>query len=156
MIDVKKKLLNDAIRIERAIIAIMVREAEQFVTDARDSVNINSAAFPKGDYTDRTTNLRNSIGYFILKGDQIIKETFPGGLKSKAKDTLRQIPSRQGYRLIGIAGEHYGVYLESKGYNVITSQSFMVIDNLDKQLKKLAKKREIDADLNINISSTLK
>ena len=142
MSEIKKKLQGDAGRIEKAMVAILVREGEKFVSDARSSLFIDKSAFPKGDYTDRTTNLRNSIGYYILKNNEIVKDVFPGSNKAKAEEVIKSIPPRIGYRLIGIAGESYGIYVESRGYNVITSQSLVIIDDLKNQLSRLRKKTE--------------
>ena len=59
-------------KIENGIIKILQRAGEIFVTEARDGLNISPAAFPKGDYKDQTSNLRSSIGYFILKDGSIV------------------------------------------------------------------------------------
>jgi hypothetical protein len=126
-------------RIEQAIIATLARRGEQFVTDARNN-NSFDGAFEKGDYTDRTANLRNSIGYFILKDNDVIHSSFPGGQTQEAKAALNEVPKRPGYRLIGMAGMNYAAYVESRGYNVITSQSYEIVELLAKDLKELAKK----------------
>lgn len=46
--------------IEQAILSRLVRIGEQFVTNARE----------RGTYQDQTGNLRNSIGYVVLKNGQ--------------------------------------------------------------------------------------
>jgi len=124
--------------IEQVIIATLARRGESFVADARNNVNIDGA-FEKGDYKDRTKNLRNSIGYFILKDNDVVLSAFPGGQSSEAKAALSEVPSRSGYRLIGMAGMSYAAEVESKGYNVITSQSFVTVELLRKDLNDLAK-----------------
>jgi hypothetical protein len=64
-----------------------------------------------------------------------------------AKAVVKDLPKRPGYRLVGVAGMNYASAVESLGYNVITSQSIIAIDNLDKQLKALAKKTGKKTDL---------
>lgn len=133
---------QDVLKVERAMLNRMIREAEAFVTNARLAVNIDSGSFPKGDYTDQTKNLRNSIGYVIYKDGVSIRENIEVGGEgsSAARLALAQVPSKAGYVLVGIAGMNYASYLESLGYNVITSQGMLLIQDLYKSLKKLEKK----------------
>lgn len=133
---------QQVIRVERVMLNRMKRDAEAFVTNARLAVNIDSGSFPKGDYTNQTKNLRNSIGYVIYKDGVPIKEDLVGVGEgaSAARLALAQVPSKTGYVLVGIAGMNYASYLESLGYNVITSQGIILIQDLHKSLKKLEKK----------------
>lgn len=131
---------SDQLRnIEKAIIATLAKNGEDFVREARENLNIDGS-FDKGDYTDRSTNLRNSIGYFILKDNKVVHSGFPGGRTKEAQSALGEIPNRPGYRLIGMAGMEYASKVESRGYNVITSQSFVIVEMLAKDLEKLSKK----------------
>lgn len=88
---------------------------EQFVNNARLS----------GNYTDRTGNLRSSIGYIILNDGVIVDKNFEGKAKGKseaqavADEVALQYPN--GYVLIGVAGMNYAAYVEAKGFDVITS-----------------------------------
>lgn len=131
-------------RVEQAIINSMRKVGEQFINDARN----------ESTYKDQTGNLRSSIGYFILKGDKVLHSDIYGkstGMKA-AIDTLKEIinrtrgKKRDTIRLIGVAGMNYASYVEAIGLNVITMQSMVAIESLDKQLKQLAKKtgREIN------------
>jgi hypothetical protein len=111
---------------------------EQFVADAR-SVNT---------YTDRTGNLRASIGYVIAKDGVEIFGNFEG-IASGVSVGKRKIKSilgdnSKGFVLIVVAGMEYAAAVESKGYDVITgislsADSFITrqIDRLRQQLKKL-------------------
>jgi len=138
--DIEKALNQDLKKIENGILSIMQRAGEEFVSDARQGVNI-SGAFPKGDYTDQTANLRNSIGYFILVDNDLVAESGGGGIgHMAAKRVLNELPAGSGYRLIGVAGMEYASYLESKGYNVISSQQFQLIIDLSDKLKKYSKR----------------
>lgn len=147
--------------IENGIIKILQYAGEQFVKDARDGMNI-SGAFPKGDYTDRTVNLRSSTGYFILKDGVIINSDFQGTAEgiTAARTLLAEIPNKSGYQLVGVAGMDYASYVESKGYNVITSQADIAIVNIERMLQKFKdrlnkKGANIDFDMdNLVLTST--
>lgn len=133
---------QDVVKIEKAMLHRMKQAGEAFVTNARLAVNIDSGSFPKGDYTNQTKNLRNSIGYVIYKDGTPIMEDLVGAGEgtSAARLALAQVSSKSGYVLVGIAGMNYASYLESLGYNVITSQGMILIKDLHKGLKKLEKK----------------
>ena len=151
--DIEKALNQDLKKIENGILSIMQRAGEEFVSDARQGVNI-SGAFPKGDYTDQTANLRNSIGYFILIDNDLVAESGGGSIgHMAAKRVLNELPAGSGYRLVGVAGMEYASYLESKGYNVITSQQDTLFVNLGDRLKRFSKqldKKGFDIDFNTN------
>lgn len=123
--------------IENGIIKILQYAGEQFVKDARDGLNIDGA-FPKGDYTDRTVNLRSSVGYFVLNNGIVISDAIEGTAKgmAAAKTLLNSIHNKGGYQLIGVAGMEYASYVESKGYNVISSQKDIAIVNIGRMLQK--------------------
>ena len=130
--DVRRKLKADVSTIEAAIINRMRRVGEQFISDARG----------ERTYKDQTNNLRSSIGYFILKGNRVLDHNLYGksaGMQA-AKKTLSDLPYRDTIRLIGVAGMGYASYVESMGLNVITMQSMVALEDLDKQLKRLEKK----------------
>lgn len=96
---------------------------EEFVNKARLS----------GNYTDRTGNLRSSIGYIILHNGKVVDENFKlsekgtdrnSGLKMASKvanEVATQYP--QGWVLIGVAGMEYAAYVEAKNYDVISGSA---------------------------------
>tara|TARA_B110001452_G_scaffold28410_1_gene22313 strand:- start:2275 stop:2703 length:429 start_codon:yes stop_codon:yes gene_type:complete len=90
---------------------------EQFVNKAR--VN--------GNYSDRTGNLRSSIGYIILHNGNVIDENFEGGSKgqSQGKQVAEEVANQypDGYILIGVAGMEYAAYVEAKNFDVITGSA---------------------------------
>jgi len=137
--DLERVINSELITIEKNVISIMQRVGEQFVSDARNAANI-SGAFQKGDYTDQTANLRSSIGYFIIRDNEVITDNVTGTMSgtSKARGVLGQLGFKSGYRLVGVAGMEYASNLESKGYNVITSQQVDLIVNLGERLRKYA------------------
>ena len=104
---------------QRAIWAF-IRAGEQFVNLAKQG----------GAYTDRTANLRNSLGYAIAMDGDIIEFSCPkspgkhGGPEATkaAHDTASEVASKykSGIVLIGFAGMEYAAAVESRGYDVIT------------------------------------
>ena len=131
-------------RVENHMLQIMAYVGEKFVTSARTAMNIDSSAYPKGDYTDQTDNLRGSIGYAILKDGNVVKSNYKGTAEGEtaARSILGEIPKkRRGYQLIGMAGMEYASYLEAMGYNVISSQSEVALADLSKMLTKYAARK---------------
>lgn len=135
---------------EPQILQILQKIGEEFVRNAR----LN------GDYKDRTGNLRNSIGYVILKNGEQLHENFTlaarvsaeGSGKSKTKftkgsaegkaiamefikDLLPQFPT--GYVLIVVAGMNYAAAVESKGRDVLTGSSKIATRNLKKAMETI-------------------
>lgn len=135
--------------IDNGIVRIMQYAGETFVKEAREALNI-APAYRKGDYTDRTANLRSSIGYFVLHNGNIISEGIEGtseGVQA-GYGLLGKIPIRDTYVLVGVAGMEYASYVESKGYNVISSQADLAIVNIERLLEKFRDKlsrKDIDA-----------
>ena len=118
--DIKKALDERASRIEEAILLRLQRIGEQFVSNARNHA----------DFTDRTGNLRSSIGYVIMKNGQQLYENFEqrkGGPEGEEQAKKVIAESKQnfptGYVIIGVAGMDYAAAVESKGYDVITSSA---------------------------------
>lgn len=136
--DVNRELQRWYLSIENGIIKILQRAGEQFVRDARMAINIDASAFPKGDYLNHTTNLRSSIGYFLLKDGQVIQMNIEGtgDGRNAAMGVVSKLPNKGGYQLVGVAGMDYASYVESKGYNVITSQADIAIVNIERLLAK--------------------
>ena len=80
-----------------------------------------------GSYTNRTGNLRNSIGYVIVQYGRIVTENFSvGGGHGEAKaqartyaiDVARKLPASKTY-LVWVAGMEYAKYVEAKGFDVL-------------------------------------
>lgn len=105
-------------RAEERIYRLLQRAGEEFVKIARK----------KGNYEDRTGNLRSSIGYVIVKDGDILTENYEQSTSGTDKQTgMREakrlvselIPLyKKGWVLIGVAAMPYAVYVEA-------------IDNLD-------------------------
>lgn len=88
---------------------------EDFIDNARTN----------GNYTDRTGNLRSSVGYGIILHGDIDKRRFNTGTAeghARAQETIDQLAAENptGLVLVGVAGMEYAAAVESKGYDVIT------------------------------------
>lgn len=101
-----------------------------------------------GSYTDRTGNLRSSIGYVIVDRGLIAYESaFPpvkGGKEGSkegeayAKQLASQYGIGSGIALIVVAGMNYASYVQRRGYNV-TASAELLAEQLISQLKLNAK-----------------
>lgn len=121
----------------------------------------NSEAGNKKLFTDRTANLRNSEGYLIFKDRNIVVDTYPNNAKpnpniseserSKVGQGVRmgkrlaqgigsEFAPKNGFLLIATAGMDYALYVEAKGYDVITGGAIKVKKELDKAMQKLHNK----------------
>lgn len=111
----------------------LVDVAEQFVADAR---TVNT-------YTDRTSNLRGSIGYTIVKDGEEIFGNFEGVIVQTGNATARALVSEvqadypKGFALIVVAGMQYASYVEAKGFDVLTGSSQTAEVSLERQFDRL-------------------
>lgn len=135
--DIARELRRGFVTIENGMLKIFQFAGEKFVTDARLGLNISASAFPKGDYLNQTGNLRSSIAYFVYNNGILIQSEVDGNSEgvSAAISTAKSI-SKSGYQLIGVAGMDYASNLESKGYNVITSQRDICFVDIRRNLLK--------------------
>lgn len=129
--------LSEAVRAQmesavRTLIGRFVEIGEKCVTEAR--VN--------GNYTDRTGNLRSSIGYVVAyRGSVVASSSFaPVAGATEGPDAGRALAERvasqypQGLVLVLVAGMDYAVYVQDKGYNVLDSAEILA-DKLISQLR---------------------
>jgi hypothetical protein len=121
--------------VHKAITSILFLLGEKCVNEARNF----------GSYTDRTGNLRSSVGYGVFKDgrpisysdfQQVAKGT-EGGIEGRALlDRIAgQYPS--GYALVVVAGMKYAVYVEAKGYNVLSSAELLAERELPRMINEL-------------------
>lgn len=101
---------------DRKSITFMQSVGERAVRLARDN----------GNYTDRTSNLRNSIGYLIVQNSRVVYESFNGSAdegrergRSYAQEVGRTLGGYKTF-LVMVAGMEYAAYVEAKGYDVIS------------------------------------
>jgi hypothetical protein len=72
-----------------------------------------------GNYTDRTTNLRNSVNYAIFKDSKLLHDN--GNLTSEQISLIsNELEKVNGYTLVIYAGMYYGIYVEARGYTVLS------------------------------------
>ena len=121
------------------ILRVLRYAGETSVNEARNN----------GAYQDQTANLRNSIGYVICVDGKVINENFSlssqgtepsteNGLKIGRELALSIARQSINISLIVVAGMKYASYVESKGYNVLTSaeqRANQLIPDLLRQLR---------------------
>lgn len=100
-------------------------------------ININSPSF-----TDRTAQLRNSIGYVVTYNGTIVNSDFSTDSvdgenssdgKQEGEDFAKELSKGfVGYALICVAGANYASYVEALGYDVITGSELLAIVELEK------------------------
>ena len=91
---------------EKKFIEALAYIGEEFVNQARS----------KRTYKDQTGNLRSSIGYSVVKDGSAVKFD---ELNDFAKQKIAEGPN-DGIYLIVFAGMEYALYVEAKGYDVLT------------------------------------
>jgi len=151
-LQIKNIVLMHQEKIEQAILMRLQKTGEEFVTSARTN----------GSYQDQTGNLRNSIGYIILKdGKQLfdnfkrsatVTKTLKSGKtkataganegvsvgKRVAKEVAQRFPT--GFVLICVAGMDYAAAVESNGKDVITASSKIAEVSLRLALQTISSK----------------
>lgn len=96
-------------RKDEGLLAVLNRIGVEAVNWAREN----------GNYTDRTGNLRNSINYAIFKDSKLLQDN--GNLTSEQISYItNEIEKVNGYTLVIYAGMYYGVYVEARGYVVLS------------------------------------
>ena len=114
------------------IINSFIYAGESFVKNAREQMQDHAM----GTYKDVTTNLRNSIGYFVFHDGEMVIENQRGNAIAN-KQEIQDLIKPKGIQLIGIAGMNYASFVESKGYNVISYQADVCIVDLAMYLETL-------------------
>ena len=125
-------------RAEERIYKLLQRAGEEFVKIARK----------KGNYKDRTGNLRSSIGYVIVKDGDILTENYelseegseryPGMREAKRLISDLIGVYSKGWVLIGVAAMPYAVYVEAiDNIDVVSLAADHVEDWIKKQSKTL-------------------
>lgn len=123
----EKKL---AARIETWInkkIDVLAGAGEILIKEAKES----------GNYQDDTGDLRASIGFLVMYAGEVKKEHFtagPAGTEARSK-AIAAAQGLKGISLIVIAGKNYAAYVESQGYNVLTSAQQLAATLIPKLLK---------------------
>lgn len=124
--------------------------AEELAIAGEMGVN---AARERASFTDRTGNLRSSMGYVLARGGQVITasdfakviggdnpDNVPVNGDEKGKDLATQLAtdlSRDGFALVLVAGMEYASAVAGRGYDVLDSAELVVRDRIDTRLAKL-------------------
>lgn len=114
---------EDLVQYRMMVIKYLLVVGEKCINDAR----------LKGSYTDRTGNLRSSIGYVIVDDGQIVQlsmnpKTLNGEEGLKEGESYLQRLAREhstGLVLIVVAGMNYAMYVADRGYNVLDSADML-------------------------------
>ena len=103
----------------------------------------------KGNYTDRSRNLRGSTGYLIVYNGPVVSgggfEPIDGGGVDGTRigrDYALQLANHegQGYVLIVVAGMHYASYVAARGYDVLQSGKLLAEHLVPRLMEKLKAK----------------
>lgn len=119
-------------RLEAATIFMLQALGESLVKYAKESHN----------YTDRTGNLTNSIGYVVVHNKKAISFgglNQPGeGSESGMKVAMKMADETlSAFSLIIVAGMNYAAYVEAKGYNVILPAELKAKSDFPAAMKRL-------------------
>ncbi len=99
-------------------------------------------------YIDWTANLRNSIGYVIVRDGSVVTQ---GGFKSakggdegaaEGKAYAEQLAAKfpHGIALIVVAGMNYAAYVSAKGYDVLDSAELLAEKLVPQMMRQLSGK----------------
>ena len=134
-IDATFRLFLD--EVERQIVESLCRIGEE-------AVRLAKLIPAERGFTDRTGNLRSSIGYVVCKDGQPINIAFEAvkgghvGVNTGQRLALNIAKQyAEGYTLIVVAGMDYAVYVESKGRDVLTSAETEAGKLLERELRNL-------------------
>ncbi|KAA6441468.1 hypothetical protein FEM33_01665 [Dyadobacter flavalbus] len=123
-------------KIDQAILNRLKYLGEQLVNHAREF----------GSYMDQTGNLRNSIGYVILKDGKMVVQNFqktsqkPGAKGVREGQQLAnslKVEFPKGYALIVVAGMNYAASVESRGRNVLDSAEQLAKTEMPRMISEL-------------------
>jgi len=100
----------------------------QFVSNARQNTKLQGKTYPHAEtgFYDHTANLRSSIGYVVTKNKRQVEKNFKGkgtGKRTGLSKALEIAQQHNGYVLSVVAGMEYAVYVEAKGYDVISNSA---------------------------------
>ena len=124
---------------KNAIVSALTEVGLLCITEARNTRS----------YQDDTGNLRSSIGFAIVVDGKIVASLFadqiddgkaktPEGI-AQSKQTVRKVAATKtsGIYLIVAAGMNYAIYVEGRGYNVLTSAELLAERVIPQKLEEL-------------------
>lgn len=139
--DVHNTFADYAARVHMETVKVLQYIGEECVMLARE----------KGTYNDKTGNLRNSIGYVLVKNGSIISKNFEQRVESKVVSSANgkgilegealavELASRvnKGYALIVVAGMHYAHYVETLNKDVLDSAERWANEHVPRLMQRL-------------------
>ena len=120
---------------ERVIIRSFLVAGEEAVRVARSNDKPHAVTTAKGDYTDRTGNLRNSTGYVLMRDTTPIGQAGDADAVALASDYAKQLTGK--FRLVVVAGKDYASYVSHRGYDVLDSAEIECVKILKSLLHDL-------------------
>lgn len=123
------KLLADQVAgIEDRIIRVFEKMGMEAVNEA----------VATGSYIDRTGNLRNSAAYVVARDGEVVSEFHKNEFGRDFALEILQESGETGIVLVVVSGMKYAVYVEAKGYIVLTSAEKLAEKRLPILLKQMA------------------
>lgn len=128
--DFCNRIRDDVQAVRDDIRAAVEQAALEFVANARKT----------NTYTDRTSNLRSSIGYICFEDGVEFARNFEvagagseTGAQGMNEGTIyaqaMKVP-QTGYSVVVVAGMNYAKYVESRGYDVITNSKQIMVNRI--------------------------
>lgn len=125
---------------------------EQAIADAFELAMLDcvKAAKSTNTYKDQTNHLRSSIGYQLYNRGQLVSENFSkagtgtegdasGSGMQKGREVAQEAAKLWPQDIIGVvvAGADYALYVESRGYDVITGSSQQLKTILQERMREV-------------------
>lgn len=110
-------------------------------------LEITTAAKQLDTYQDQTNVLRSSIGYVVYQRGEKVAEFFaaagvgPDGSGAEGIERGKQVANQAAIEypndIVGVmvAGADYALYVESKGYDVLTGPASLLLTTFQKNLR---------------------
>lgn len=136
-------------RFDRFLQVVEKRQIERLQALGEECVTHARLIPPERGFTDRTGNLRSSIGYVLFKDGQAIHDNFQevngpeGGNAATAIGESKALADRvvkrhpKGICLVVTAGMNYAVHVEAKGRDVLTSAEHLAMQRLPKMVQEM-------------------
>ena len=133
--ELEAQLINYAVNNENKFIEALSRVGDEFVNSARST----------NTYQNDTFNLRSSIGYVIANNGVVVKRNYEqlGDANIGVTEGLNladevAAENSNGIVLIVTAGMNYALYVEAKGFDVLTGSipnESQVLESFNQMLK---------------------
>ncbi|TDX83965.1 hypothetical protein [Epilithonimonas xixisoli] len=132
------EMFTDAV--QEVVIQILESTLLEIQEEAKKKVNANSDKV----YKDRTNFLNSSIGFVIYQNGEFVKSNFFASGVGEGKDGQKGVLTGEdlgnevaqnftsGFVCVMVAGADYALYVESKGFDVLTG-SWMEFDSIFKK-----------------------